>query len=135
MNRINPLYVGLFLLVVLTLSVFELNSAKDELHEAQASYEKAERLAVELSELKKVYANHKNMQMKLKRILTQNRLKNAGVIALYKKSRAKISAESLEKSTLDFLMSKILNAPFNIDSFEIRKLSKNKVSFKMEIKW
>ncbi len=135
MNRINPLYVGLLLLVVLALSVFELNSSKSELYEAEASYDKTAKLAVELSELKKLYASQKNMQMKLKRILAQNVLRNAGIVASYKKSRAKISAETLDKTTLDFLMAKILNSPFNIDSFEIRKLSENKASFKMEIKW
>ncbi len=135
MNRINPLYLGLLVLVVLALSVFKLNSAKSELQEAKASYDKTAQLAVELSELKKLYANQKNMQMKLKRILAQGVLRNGGVVASYKKSRAKISAESLDKKTLDFLMAKILNASFNIDSFEIRKLSGNKASFKMEIKW
>ena len=135
MNRINPLYIGLVLVLILLLSMMNLNSAKIELQETKEDYVRTSKLAVELSELKKTYANQKNLQNALRRILNQPSLKSAGVVVKYKKSNAKMSAESLDKKSLDFLMGKILNSTFNIVSFDVKKLSEEKASFKMEIKW
>jgi hypothetical protein len=41
----------------------------------------------------------------------------------------------MDKNTLNLLMGKILNASFNITSMQIKKLSDDKVSLDMEIKW
>jgi len=135
MNRINPLYLGLLLVVILMISIFKLNSAKVQLQDAKDNFEKTSKLALELSALKKTYANSNKHKNALKRILNQASLKNAAIVAKYKNSNAKLSSESIDKKSLDFLMGKLLNSTFNISSFDIKKLSEQKASFKMEIKW
>jgi hypothetical protein len=47
----------------------------------------------------------------------------------------KLSSNSLDKKALDFLMGKIFNSTYNVVVLDIKKLSKEKASFKMEIKW
>ena len=135
MNRVNPLYLGLLLLVVLMLSVYKLNSAKAELEEAKNSYAKTSKLANELTSLKAVYNDKKSLEKSLKRLLNQNSVKNATIEATYKKNNVKLSSGSIDKKALDYLMGKILNSTYNVVSLDIKKLSEEKASFKMEIKW
>lgn len=135
MNRVNPLYLGIFLLVVLALSVYKLNSAKSELKEAKVSYVQTSNLANELTSLKEVYSDNKNLERSLKRLLNQNSLKNAKIDSVFKKNNVVLSSSSIDKKALDNLMGKILNSTYNVVSLDIKKLSEEKASFKMEIKW
>lgn len=134
MNRINPLYLGLLLLVVLVLSIFKLNSAKEELKEVKISYRETSKIANELTSLKSVY-NNKNLEKSLKSLLKQNMLRGTEIDARFKKNNVKISAKSIDKKALDFLMGKILNSTYNVVSLDIKKLSEEKASLNMEIKW
>jgi len=135
MNRVNPLYLGLLLVVVLGVSVFKLNSAKVELIQAKKSYTETAKLATELSALQSVYKNQKKLQAKLKKILANGTLRGASIVSKYKKNNVKLSAESIDKKALNYLFAKLFNATFNITSFEVKKLSDEKASFKMEIQW
>lgn len=126
MNRINPLYLGLFLVFILLISVFQLNDAKDELKEVKSSYKKTLKIANELKALKSVYKE----KQKIKTILN-----SAKVDTKYKKNSVKVHSKSMDKKTLTNLMSKLLNGSYNINSLDIKKLSDEKVSFSMEIKW
>ena len=135
MNRVNPLYLGLFLLVVLALSVFKLNSAKHELKEVRLSYKETSKIANELTSLKSVYNDKNNLEKSLKRVLKQKVLKGIEIDAIFKKNNVKISSQSIDKKALDFLMGKILNSTYNVVSLDIKKLSEEKASLKMEIKW
>jgi len=135
MNRINPLYLGLLLIVILSLSIYKLNLAKNELKEVKLSYAKNLRLANELSSLRSVYKNTKKLENSLKRILMQNILKEAHIDVKFKKSGVKLSSLSINKKGLNFLMGKLLNNTYNIVALDIKKLSEQKASFKMEIQW
>jgi len=135
MNRVNPLYLGLLLLFVLALSIFKLNSAKDELIDAKQSYKEVSKLANELVSLKAVYNNKKKLEKSLRRILRNNTLKTAKIKSKFKKSNVKLGSKSIDKKALDFLMGKIFNSTYNVVVLDIKKLSKEKASFKMEIKW
>lgn len=56
MNRINPLYLGAFLIVVLVFATFKLGGAKSELADAKEAYKQSSKLSTQLSTLKKVYS-------------------------------------------------------------------------------
>jgi len=134
MNRVNPLHLGVLLLVILALSVFSLNSAKQELKDVKLSYKETSKIANELRSLKSVY-NNKSLEKSLKRLLKNNILKGVEIDARFKRNNVKISAKSIDKNGLNFLMGKILNSTYNVVSLDIKKLSEEKASLKMEIKW
>ncbi len=135
MNRVNPLHAGILLLVVLAFLIFKLNGAKSDLQEAKAEYSKTLKLATSLSGLKEVYANKKKTKASLKRLLSHSSIRSANVTQNAKKSGVVLSSQSMSKSALNALMGKILNASYDIQSMKIKKLSANKVSLRMEIKW
>jgi biopolymer transport protein ExbB/TolQ len=135
MNRINPLYIGVFLLVVLIMSIYSLNSAKQSLRESKKSFKETQKVADQLSGLKKAYADEKSNQTGIKRLLLHSSLKSSVIKADYKKSGVKILSEDMDKKALDFLMGKLLNSTYDIRKMKIKRLSDEKAELELEIKW
>ena len=135
MNQINPLHLGLLLIVVLVFITFKLNGVKAELLEVKESYKETLVVATELKELKKVYADRKKLTKALQRILQLSSLRLSNIVKTSKKSQMIISSKSMDKKALNILMTKILNANFNIKSLKIKQLNEKKASLYMEIKW
>ncbi|MDQ7066923.1 MAG: hypothetical protein Q9M40_02355 [Sulfurimonas sp.] len=85
MNQINPLHLGGLLLVILIFVISHLSTLKDELVEVKAAYKESEKLAVDLSALKNVYANKEKIKKSINRILMQSNIKKCRFI--YKKRK------------------------------------------------
>ena len=135
MNQINPLHIGGLLLTLLAFLMFQLSGIKTELAEAKSEFEKSEKVAVDLSSLKAVYANKKRTKKALERILSQSSLRSAGLDIKRTKEFIKISSLSIDTRALNFLMGKILNGSYKISQLKIKKLSETKASLLLEIKW
>ncbi len=135
MNRINPLHIGVLLAVVLIFLSYKLIGAKEELKEVKTEYSNVSELAVSLSALKDVYSDKKKAKASLRRLLAHSSLRSANITQNSKKSSVILNCQSMDKQALNTLMGKVLNASYNITGMKIKKLSSDKVSFKMEIKW
>jgi len=135
MNRLNPLHIGALLIVVLLFISSKLVESKNQLLEAKSSYQETQKVAIELSDLKKVYADKKRLKKSLYKILQLSSLRSANIVKITKKSEIILSSKSMEKKALNSLLGKILNANFNIKILKIKKLSDKKASLYMEIKW
>jgi len=135
MNRINPLYIGMLLIFVLFFLVLKLENAKDELNFTKQSFNKTKKLAVDTSSLKNVYENKKFLKNSILSIISRPILRDSSIVKDISSSGIVISSDNMNLSSLNFLMSKVLNMPFNITILEIRRLSNTKSSLKMEIKW
>ncbi|PHS56725.1 MAG: hypothetical protein COB17_08450 [Sulfurimonas sp.] len=135
MNQINPIYLGLFLVVVLFLSVFKLDSQRISLNEERQNLKVTQKLVNELVALKDVYANKIKIKKELQRILNNPVLKASEIVKFFTNSSVKINSKSMDFNALNKLMGKILNASYNITSLKIKRLSDTKVSLSMVIKW
>lgn len=135
MSQINPLHIGALLAAVIAYLFFTLSGIKSEMAEEKELYEASEKLAVELSSLKSVYADKKKIKRSLQRVLSQSSLKPAALEVKYEKSSVRVSSKSMDTKALNSLMGKILNGSYNVTELKIKKLSETKASFKMEIKW
>ena len=135
MNRINPLYIGISLSVLLIFVFFKLNSATDQYYDAKESYKETLLLANELNGLNKIYSNSSKTKKNLKKILRHSTLKKAEIKQKITKSSIKISSQSMNIQSLNFLMGKLLNGTYQIQSLKIKQLSELRVSLEMEIKW
>jgi len=125
MNRVNPLYFGGFLIVVLLFFSFKLNIAKSELAEAKESYKESLKLSTSLSELKKVYTKEPRLTA----------FKSASIVQTKTKSGVNLSAKSINIKELNSLMGKLLNGAYNIEALKIKKISETEASLHLEIKW
>jgi hypothetical protein len=125
MNRINPLYLGGFLIVLLLFFSFKLNLAKSQLAEAKESYKESLKLSTDLSELKKVYKKEPRLRA----------FKSASIVQTKTKSGVILDAKSIDIKELNSLMAKLLNGAYNITALKIKKVSDTKASLHLEIKW
>lgn len=135
MNQINPIYLGLLLVVFLFLSVFKLNETKLEFYEAKQDYKSTQKLTSKLKDLKNIYSNKSRITKEIQRILNNPVLRASKIVNRFSNSGVKISSKSMDFNALNKLMGKILNASYNITSLKIKKLSDTKVSLDMEIRW
>ena len=135
MNRINPIYIGVFLLVVLAVLVGNLNSAKIELAQAKELYASTAELSNELSGLKNIYSAKNKTKSTLQKTLRHTLLRSASIEQKVKSSSMTISSDDMDIKALNFLMGKLYNGAYNISTLTIKKLSENKVSLYAEIKW
>ena len=135
MNRINPLYLGILLFIILLFSIFKLNDAKNELLEVKGSYSEITKLSSDLSGLKNIYADKNKVKRAIRRILNQSSLNSAKIEYIAKKSKIVLKSKSLNKNELNSLMSKLLNGFYDIKTLKIKRLSSKHASFFMEITW
>jgi len=135
MNQINPLQIGGLLLVVILFLFFKLSAVQNEIVEADQSFKKSEKLALDVSALKNIYADKKRTQKRLQKIFSNRKLHTANLKIKEQKKLLKVSSESIDTSALNYLMGKILNDSYNITTLKIKQLSKEKASLEMEIKW
>ncbi|MDD5202423.1 MAG: hypothetical protein PHH41_04710 [Sulfurimonas sp.] len=135
MNRLNPLYVAAGLVVLALLLVLKLSSAKEELLLAKAEYKETSLILSELSSLSSAYMSKDEVKKSLQRILSQPSLKSANIEQSIKSNSLLLRSSSMDKEALGSLMGKLLNGAYDIGAFEIKKLSENKASLEVEIKW
>ena len=135
MNRINPLYVGISLFVILIFVFLKLSSVSDEYYDAKESYKETLTLVNELSGLKEVYSNKSIAKESLQKILNHSSLKSVEIKQKNTKSTIKLSCASMDMKALNFLMGKILNGTYQVKNLKIKQLSKIRVTLDMEIKW
>ena len=133
MNQINPLHIGALLAVIILFLFFQLSGVKSELKEAKSDYKSSEKLAVDLSSLKSVYADKKKSTKSLERILNQSSIKMAKLTIKRQKKSMKISSKSVSAKLINSLMGKILNGSYNVTKLKIKKLSETKASLDLEI--
>ena len=134
-NRIDPLYIVIFLSIVLVLSIFQLSSVKDELNVITTDYKNTQKLVSKLGGLKSTYADKSSIKKSLSRILKLSLIRSAKIIQNTKKNSVILSSKSIDKKALNLLMGKLLNGVYQINSFKIKKLNEFNVSFEIEIKW
>ncbi len=135
MNRINPIHIAVLLIVVLGFFVIKLGSAKEELWQAKKLYQETQQLSTQLKALREVYSNKNEVKKSLNKILKHKTLSSCNIKKKTTNSTVLISSDSMNKTALNLLMGKLLNGSYNIYSFKIKRLSSDKASFKMEIKW
>lgn len=135
MNRINPLYIIALLVTILIVGIFKLQNIRNELKELKKSYKETKTLSTELSMLKAQYKNSSKIKISLRNILKNPILKSSLLDYSFKKSSLFINSKSIDINALNFLMSKILNASYQINKLDIKRLNDKTASFKMEIIW
>ena len=135
MKRINPLHVGILLIVLLAFFTLKLSTLKKELKVQKKAYEEILQVSKELQGLKTVYADKVKVKKSLNRLLHQQVLKSANIEKKLNAKGVVLSAQSMTLRELNFFMGKILNGSYRIKELKIKRISKDKASLKLEIRW
>jgi len=125
MNRINPLHISLFLVLLFFVAIFKLHLAKTGLNEAKKSYKESLNLAVALDGLKNTYTKKIIIPSSLRGLIAQRKTKDGLVM----------TSKKLDIKSLNLLMGKVMNGAYNVTKLNITRLSDTQASLYMEIKW
>ena len=134
MNRINPLHIVAFLLVLVLFLLFQIVGVKKQLGTTADSLHQSKAMALKTVAYKELY-NKEKVKKALERILRQPSLKNANIIVKRDKERVTMKAKSLSLGTLNSLMSKIFNGAYTISRLSIKRVDAQHASLQMEIRW
>lgn len=135
MNRINPLHIGLLLVTLLIFLVINLSNTKRELAEATEAYTQTAQLSTHLSGLKEVYDDKERIKLSLEKMLEQASFKSAKIEQELKTTQMIIRSQAIDITTLNALMSQLLNGSYIISTFNITKLSETHASIYIELTW
>jgi len=135
MNHINPLNILLFLLSILLIVFVQLNQKEQFYDEVKQSYQETSSLVEKTKRLKQIYRNKQRMSKQFERILRSSALRDFTIKKTKTYAGLKINIADINKHALDFLLSKVLNGSYKVTFLEIKKLSSEKASLKMEIQW
>ncbi|MFK5937061.1 MAG: hypothetical protein QM497_01580 [Sulfurimonas sp.] len=135
MKRINPLHIGVLLIVFLLFFTLKLSTLKDTLKNEKKAYRETVQIATKLQGLKAVYADKIGVKKSLNRVLHQRVLKSANIEKKFNAKGVVLSAEAITLRQLNYFMGKILNGSYRITLLKIKRISKEKASLKLKIKW
>lgn len=133
MSRIHPLHIAIVLILVVVLLGVKNAQAKKDLQEAKTEFAKVSKLSDELVKLQEIYDNKEKTMQSLQTILKHSSLKNSAIEQKVAANKISISSKNIQKSALDFLISKIVNNSYEILSLDIKANSETEASLHMEI--
>ncbi len=133
MNKINPIYILGFFVLVLIIVIFQNFSIKNKILETTQQVSSIKQNGQVIASLKKHWKNPAQSQKSIDAILNHRDFK-ANVVKLKKKASSyKISLHNLDAKKLDKLVGKILNEYVILKKITIDRIAENNISMKMEI--
>jgi len=133
MNKINPLYFVLLLLILLFFVVYKNYKIQDKISNSVQAITIFEQKADYISKLKKHWRDKKVIKRKVNSILKSPQLKGIKIDKEEKRNSIKISANELNAKKTRALFAKFFNAPLIIKSFDVKRYSDTNVSVSLEI--
>jgi len=131
--KINPLYIGLLLVIALIFSIYRLNESKIELHDNKIALVKIENMADEIDALKRAWDSPKTTTAALKRLLKSPALKSANIQKVKKRGVVILKSKKANLKATNYFFVKLFNGAYTLDKFEVKRLDEESVSFSVEI--
>ncbi|MGB5964814.1 MAG: hypothetical protein WBF77_03995 [Sulfurimonadaceae bacterium] len=131
--KINPLYIALLLIVALLFVIYQLGSAKAQLHESRTALIKIEAMADEIDALKRAWDNPKTSSAALNRLLKAPQLKSANIQHTKKRGLIILKSKKADLKTTNYFFVKLFNGAYILKKFDIERLDDESVSFSVEI--
>ena len=131
--KINPLYIGLLLIVALIFSVYQLGESKSQLHESKNSLLKIEAMAEEIDALKRAWDSPKSTTTALNRLLKAPQLKSANIQKSKKRGLIVLKSKKANLKATNYFFVKLFNGAYILKKFDVERLDDESVSFSVEI--
>jgi hypothetical protein len=116
MNKINPLYILLFSIVLFIFSIINLNTANDGLSKIKEQSKEYLQIANKYNALQNAWGQNKPKK-KIEKILQLSNIQNANIITNNKS--IKIIIKDTKLNLIDKFMNKILNETIKVKKFTL----------------
>ncbi|BCD68954.1 hypothetical protein [Nitratiruptor sp. YY09-18] len=134
MNRVNPSYVLLFLLVIFGIVLLQNFKLKKELLTQSQKIEDMKKIAVKMDALKNYWGDKRKQKSRivafLKEPFVAKFLKDSHKSA----NRYKIFLENVDAKSADLIFNKILNEFIKVNSMQIERKNQKSIDIHLEFK-
>jgi hypothetical protein len=135
MNRVNPSYVLLFLLIAFGIVLMQNHKLQKELSMQNQRVEEMKKVAKKMGALKNYWGDKKEQKKRVlafvKEPFVAKFLKNSQKSA----DRYKIFLENVDAKSADLIFNKILNEFVKVNSVQIRRRNEKSIDIQMEFKF
>lgn len=128
MNKLNPIYILVFIMTLFIVSTSMLSTQKKEYVELSKDFINIKSKSKNYKEYKDTWFNTKRVLKSLDTILRTSSFKKEKILKTQNSNVVKVKIESSNPRTLDKFLKRVLN-----EKFRIRKLSIQKQSISIEI--
>lgn len=128
MNRLNPIYIIVLLVVLSLVSFMLLDEKKKEFNSSVKDVQALKLLGNEYRVLKTNWRSKRSIENRLNSILNNSSFRNVSISKSFERKKFLVSAKTNNARTLNNLLNKILN-----EKFLIRKLEIKPTELKVEI--
>ena len=132
MNKINPLYLFAFLVLVALFMVYQNSRIESKIVLTAQKNAQLERTGKHIKMLKQQWKNPKKAQRRIETVLSQHMFKKNVVKKERKKEIYKIELKELTAVQLDKLINKLLNESLSIKKIKMTRNGDKNVSVYME---
>ncbi len=133
MNKINPIYILGFFVLVLVVMIFQNFSIRNTIVETTQQVSSVKQNGQAIASLKKHWKNPVQSQKSIDALLNHRDFK-ANVLKQEKKANSyKISLHNLDARKLDKFVGKVLNEYVILKKITINRVAENNISMRMEI--
>jgi hypothetical protein len=128
MNKINPVFLLFATIVIFLISIFQLNTIKNEFIKEQNNFNEYKLIALQYHSKNNIYSNTKSIINRLNRILKITNIKNANIKQTSK--GITLNIQNTDTKHIDKVVNKLLNEEFNIKRL---KITNNSIFVEVEI--
>jgi len=132
--KINPLYIGLLLVMALVFVIYQLDKSKSQLRTSKVALQKVEAMAEEIDALKRTWDVPKSTSKAIERLINAPQLKSANIQRIKKRGKIVLSSKKANLKATNYFFVKLFNGAYILEKFEIKRLDEESVSFNVEIK-
>jgi len=132
MNKISPLYLSVFLLLVALFMAYQNDHIESKIALTAQKSAQLERVGKHIKALKQQWKNPKKAQKRIDTILLQHAFKSHVIKKERKKGSYKIELKELTAVQLDKFINKLLNEPLSVKKVKMTRNSDKSVDVYME---
>ena len=132
--KINPLYIGLLLVMALVFVIYQLDKSKSQLRTSKVALQKVEAMAEEIDALKRTWDAPKSTSKAIERLIKPPQLKSANIQRTKKRGKIVLSSKKANLKATNYFFVKLFNGAYILEKFEVKRLDEESVSFNVEIK-
>ncbi|SMC10187.1 hypothetical protein [Nitratiruptor tergarcus] len=134
MNRINPFYILLFLLIVFGITLLQNFKLKKELSIQNQKVEEMKKVAIKMNTLKNYWGDKKKQKSRVLALLKEPFVAKFLKDAHKNVDRYKVFLENVDAKSADLIFNKILNEFIKVNSIQIKRKNQKSINIQMEFK-
>ncbi len=135
MNRINPLYIALFLVFILVITIYQKHKIEEMLSQEEQRLHQIQDVAKKISTLKHYWGDQKIQRQRVLNLVNSPIIRPFIKTSQQNRDRYKLFLHHIDAKNADRVADKIFNSFVRIGSLTIDRKNKENISMEVEFRY